>query len=76
MAFELAQSPNVRSLLVSDAAIVDARRTLWDERRVVVEAGAATAYAALTSGVYAPGEDEHVVVILCGANTDPAEVLA
>jgi threonine dehydratase len=72
MAYELAQSPNVQSLLVMDESIVQARRALWDGRRVVVEFGGATAYAALSEGVYVPEEDEHVVVVLCGANTDPA----
>jgi threonine dehydratase len=71
-AFELAQGPNMRSLLVTDDAIVEARRALWDCRRVVVEHGGAAAYAALASGAYVPEEDEHVVVVLCGANTDPA----
>ena len=71
-ALELAQGSNVRSLLVADEAIIDARRTLWDCRRVVVEHGGAAAFAALASGVYVPEEDEHVVVVLCGANTDPA----
>jgi len=75
-ALELAQSSNVRSLLVTDDAIVEARRTLWDCRRVVVENGGATAFAALASGVYVPEEDEHVVVVLCGANTDPADLAA
>lgn len=74
MAYELAQGPDVRSLLVSDDAIVQAQRSLWDCRRVVVEYGGATAFAALSQGVYVPEEDEHVVVVLCGANTDPASV--
>ena len=73
-AFELAQGPNVRSLLVSDESIVEARRALWDCRRVAVEHGGAAAYAALASGAYVPEEDEHVVVVLCGANTDPADL--
>lgn len=71
-AYELAQGSNVRSLLVSDESIVRARRELWDSRRVVLEYGGATAYAALTQGAYVPQEGEHVVVVLCGANTDPA----
>jgi threonine dehydratase len=75
MAYELAQGPDVRSLLVADDSIVQARRALWDCRRVVVEHGGATAFAALTQGVYVPEEDEHVAVVLCGANTDPASVL-
>ncbi|HET9172540.1 MAG TPA: threonine/serine dehydratase [Actinospica sp.] len=75
MAYELASGPEVRSLLVTDEAVVEARRALWDCRRVVVEHGGAAAFAALSQGVYVPEEDEHVVVILCGANTDPASVL-
>ena len=73
-AFELAREPNVRSVLVTDEAIIEARRTLWDCRRAVVEHGAAAAFAALASGAYVPEEDEHVVVVLCGANTDPADL--
>jgi threonine dehydratase len=75
-AFELAQGLNVRSVLVTDAAIIEARQALWDCRRVVVEHGGAAAYAALASGAYVPEEDEHVVVVLCGANTDPADLAA
>lgn len=74
-AFELAQRSNVRSVLVDDDAIVQARRDLWDCRRVVVEHGGAAAFAALTSGAYVPADGEHVVVVLCGANTDPATVV-
>lgn len=74
MAFELARRSTVRSVLVDDDAIVQARRDLWDCRRVVVEHGGAAAFAALTSGAYVPADGEHVVVVLCGANTDPASV--
>ena len=62
------------SVLVPDAAIVDARRWLWEEVRVVTEAGTAAAMAALRVGVYAPAEGETVVVVLCGANTDPGDL--
>lgn len=75
MAFELAQRPNAVSVLVDDDAIVQARRSLWDCRRVVAEHGGAAAFAALTSGAYVPADGEHVVVVLCGANTDPGTVL-
>jgi threonine dehydratase len=40
----------------------------------VVEHGTAAAYAALTSGVYRPADGERVVVLLCGANTNPADL--
>ncbi|MEK2490666.1 threonine/serine dehydratase [Kitasatospora purpeofusca] len=36
-----------RSVLVPDEAIVRARRELWEDRRILVEHGAATAFAAL-----------------------------
>lgn len=75
-AVALGQGSNVRSVLVPDEAIVEARRRLWDEHRAVVEYGGAAAYAALLSGAYRPADGEHVVVVLCGANTDPGSVLA
>ncbi|HEY9483821.1 MAG TPA: threonine/serine dehydratase, partial [Micromonosporaceae bacterium] len=64
----------VVSVLVDDADIVAARRDLWDSHRIVVEHGAATAWAALAAGAYVPEPDERVVVVLCGANTDPADL--
>lgn len=60
------------SVLVDDEAILAARRALWQDYRVPAETGAAAAYAALTSGAYVPAAGERVVVIVCGANTDPA----
>ncbi len=70
--FAVAVRTGVESVLVSDADIVAARSRLWDEYRLAVEHGAAAAYASLTSGAYVPSAGERVVVILCGANTDPA----
>ena len=70
--FSVALRAGVASVLVADADIVAARSALWNDYRMVVEHGAAAAYAALTSGAYVPGPDERVAVILCGANTDPA----
>ncbi|MER7001862.1 threonine/serine dehydratase [Dactylosporangium sp. NPDC000555] len=68
IAFDLAVRHRVESLLVSDEAIVEARRRLWHEHRLAVEHGAATAFAGLGL-VEDPGT---AVVVLCGANTDPA----
>ena len=70
--FSVAVRCGVESVLVSDADIIAARSALWNDYRIVVEHGAAAAYAALTSGAYVPGTNERVAVILCGANTDPA----
>lgn len=70
--YEVAARTGVHSILVTDAEIVAARSLLWEQYRIVVEHGAAAAYAALTSGAYVPADGERVAVILCGANTDPA----
>ncbi|KRD37265.1 threonine dehydratase [Oerskovia sp. Root918] len=75
MALSLAQSDGVCSVLVTDEAIVAARRHLWDERRLVVEHGAAAALAALESRAYVPEPGETVAVVLCGANTDPSDLV-
>lgn len=72
--FSVAVRAGVESVLVSDDDIVAARSALWDGYRMVVEHGAAAAYAALASGAYVPRPDERVAVILCGANTDPASL--
>lgn len=59
------------ALVVSDADTIEAQRRLWGASRLVVEPGAATALAALTSGAYVPQNDERVGVLLCGGNADP-----
>jgi threonine dehydratase len=74
IAYELAADAGISSILVDDQAIVDARRRLWEDYRFVVEHGTAAAHAALTSGAYVPSPGERVVVLLCGANTDPADL--
>lgn len=70
--WSVAVRTGVGSVLVTDADIIAARSALWNNYRMVVEHGAAAAYAALTSGAYTPAPGERVAVILCGANTDPA----
>jgi threonine dehydratase len=62
----------IRTVLVTDDAIRDAQRALWEHARLVVEPAGATAYAALLSGAYRPAPGEHVGVVLSGANTTPA----
>jgi threonine dehydratase len=69
IAFDVATRTGVRSVLVSDDDIVAARRELWEEYRIVVEHGAAAAYAG-----YRETPGERTIVVLCGANTDPATV--
>jgi threonine dehydratase len=56
-------------LLVTDEAIQNAQRALWNELRVVAEPGGAAALAALLSGRYRPEKGERVGVLVCGGNT-------
>jgi threonine dehydratase len=74
IAYAVASRTGVGSVLVSDDDIVTARSLLWDQYRIMVEHGAAAAFAALHAGAYVPSEGERVAVILCGSNTDPSTV--
>ncbi len=67
--FPLAQAYVRRVALVTDEAIEDAQRRLWDVLRVAAEPGGAAAMAALLSGRFKPEPGQRVGVLLCGANT-------
>ncbi len=60
--------------LVSDQDIVEAQRWLWSNLRLVAEPGGAAALASILSGRFDPPPGR-VVVVVCGANTDPASVV-
>jgi threonine dehydratase len=75
ISYDLTSAAGVRSVLVSDEAIVDARLDLWRSYRIVAEHAGAAAFAALRSGAYVPAPGERVAVIVCGANTDPADLV-
>lgn len=62
------------SVLVSDLDIANAQRRLWDECRIIAEAGAVTGLAALVSGAYLAEDGERVVAVISGANTDPQSI--
>ena len=62
------------SVVVSDEAIVAARRWLWAETRLAVEPAAATTLAALQTGAYLPPPGSQVVVVLSGGNADPTTI--
>jgi threonine dehydratase len=62
-------------VLVSDDAIRDAQRRLWRDAHVIAEPGGAACLAAAITGAYRPSVGERVVVLVCGANTDPATVV-
>jgi threonine dehydratase len=61
-------------VLVAETAIVEARKQLWREFRLLVEPGAACAWAAL--GVLEDDEirGRNVAVVVCGGNTEPTEL--
>jgi threonine dehydratase len=63
------------ALVVPDEAIRAAQRELWNDLRLVVEPGGATAWAALRSGAYRARPDERIVVVVCGSNCDPTTVI-
>lgn len=69
--YQIAKERIADALIVPDDAVVEAGRLLWDKTRMVVEPGAATAMAALTSGAYKPEDGERVAVLLCGGNAEP-----
>lgn len=72
LAYDAVKANGVQSVLVSEDAIVAARNELWRDYRLATEHGAAVTQAALLSGAYTPAPDERVVVVVCGANTDPS----
>ncbi|HYW53224.1 MAG TPA: threonine/serine dehydratase [Dongiaceae bacterium] len=69
MVFPIARRYVSGVVLVSDAEILAAQRTLWNTLRVVAEPGGVTALAALLSGRYACARDERVGVVISGGNT-------
>jgi len=74
--FDVAQRMGVRGVTVTDAAIRGAQRWLWERLRIVVEPGGAAALAALLSGAFVSPPDARIGVVLCGANTEPGEVVS
>jgi threonine dehydratase len=73
LALDLARSAGCHPpVQVTDEEIERARAGLWEQRRLAAEYGAASALAAIQSGAYVPDVYERVVVVVSGANTDPA----
>ena len=67
--FPIARAYVDHVVLVSDADIQRAQRTLWESLRIVAEPGGAAALGALLSGGYVPAARERVAVIISGGNT-------
>jgi threonine dehydratase len=72
--FAVAKDHVAQAVLVSDEAIREAQRRIWQGLRLVAEPGGAAALAALTSGAWVPPPGARVAVVVCGSNTDPATV--
>jgi threonine dehydratase len=76
IAWTLTQRYVDSSRLLPDAAIRAAQLAMWKQLRLAVEPAAALPLAALTTGVVTPGRDERVLLVVCGANVDPASLVA
>ncbi len=74
IAWAVTQQHVKEALLLPDAAIAAAQQWLWKEMKLAVEPAAALGLAALQTGLYQPRAGEKVVLILCGANMDPARL--
>jgi threonine dehydratase len=67
--FPIAQRHVQETVLVTDDAIRQAQKALWQAARIVVEPGGVAAFSALLSGAYQPQPGERVAVVLSGGNT-------
>ncbi|HET9311453.1 MAG TPA: threonine/serine dehydratase [Actinomycetota bacterium] len=77
IAFEVADAGHVEQVvLVDDEAILAAQRAIWRELRLFAEPGGAAALSAVMCGAFVPDATERVVVLVCGANGDPADVIS
>ena len=56
-------------VLVTDDAIVQAQKALWQALRIVAEPGGAAAFAAILSGAYRPEAGERVGIVISGGNS-------
>lgn len=65
IAFDVARRLRSKTVLVSDEAILQAQQLLWDDLRLVVEPGGATALAGILENDLS---SEHPVIVLSGAN--------
>jgi len=67
--FPIARRFVSQTVLVTDDAIREAQRMLWNTLRIVCEPGGATGLAALLSGAWKPAHHRTIGILLCGANT-------
>jgi threonine dehydratase len=67
--FPIAQRHVAAVVLVTEDAIRQAQKALWEKLRIVAEPGGAATSAALLSGRYRPQPGEKVGVLISGGNT-------
>jgi threonine dehydratase len=67
--FPIVQSHVRETVLVTDDAIRQAQKALWQAARIVAEPGGVAAFSAVLSGAYQPQPGERVAIILSGGNT-------
>ena len=72
IAWEVAQQHVAAAELLTDDAIRAAQHFMWSELKLAVEPAAALPLAALQSGIVRPRAGDRVVLVICGANVDPA----
>jgi len=68
LAFETALARSTNSVLVTEEALMAARKFLWQRVRLLAEPGASVALAALMSGRVRPRPGSTVVVVVSGGN--------
>ena len=73
LTFPIARAYVERVVLVTDEAILEAQRTLWEALRIVAEPGGSAACAALQSGAYRPAPGERIGIVVCGGNTSAVD---
>jgi threonine dehydratase len=73
--FAVAREHVAAAVTVTDEEIREAQRAIWREFHLIAEPGGATALASLMAGAYRPRPGERIVVLVCGANGDPAPVI-
>ncbi|HTQ90244.1 MAG TPA: serine/threonine dehydratase, partial [Streptosporangiaceae bacterium] len=72
--FPISQAYVEDVVLVDDAAILAAQRTLWQTARIAAEPAASVGIAALLTGAYKPAPGEYVAVVISGANMSPSQL--
>jgi threonine dehydratase len=67
--FPIARKYVQSTVLVTEDAILNAQKVLWEILRVVAEPGGVAAFSAISSGAYRPMPGERVAAVISGGNT-------